>query len=297
MEPRSLRALVEVVRRGGFSRAAETMFLTQSAVSKAVRRLEDELGFVLLDRSTRGPRPTDAGEIVLRRGQRLLAEWEDTRAELKELRGLERGSLRLGLPPVGASTLFAPLFAAFHRRFPGIEVRFVERGSDRLIEDLRAGEVDLAAILLPAPEDFDHQVVRREPLAALFPSTHPLAGRETIELAELEGTPFILFEDGFALNRIILDICRRRGFSPEIAARGGQIEFLIELAAQGVGAVFLPRMIAEERARAGVAHATVADAGTEWHMAMMWRRGAYLSHAATAWLEVSRTEIRPSKTA
>jgi len=297
MEPRSLRAFVEVVRRGGFSHAAPTVCLTQSAVSKAVKRLEDELGFVLLDRAAREPRLTDAGEIVFRRGLRLLAEWEDTRAELRELRGLERGALRLGLPPIGSSTLFAPLFATFRRRHPGIEVHLVERGSDRLVEDLRAGEVDLAAILLPAPDDFDHQVVRREPLAALLPADHPLAGRETIALAELKGTPFILFEDGFALNRIILDICRRHGFTPEIAARGGQIEFLIELVAQGVGAVFLPRMIAEERSRPGTAHATVVDPGTEWHIAMMWRTGAYLSHAAAAWLEVARAGNGPSKSA
>lgn len=297
MEPRSIRAFVEVVRRGGFSHAAEGVCLTQSAVSKAVKRLEDELGFVLLDRAAREPRPTDAGEIVFRRGRRLLAEWEDMRAELRELRGLERGALRLGLPPIGSSTLFAPLFATFRRRHPGIEVHLVERGSDRLIEDLRAGEVDLAAILLPAPDDFDHQVVRREPLAALLPVDHPLAGRETIALAELRGTPFILFEDGFALNRIILDICRRHGFSPEIAARGGQIEFLIELVAQGVGAVFLPRMIADERSRPGATHAIVADPGTEWHIAMMWRKGAYLSHAAAAWLEVARGEKSSTKSA
>ena len=291
MEFRTLRAFVEVVRQGGFSQAAKTVFATQSTVSKAVRQLEDEIGVPLLDRIGHRSTLTAAGEVVYRRATRLLAERDDLLAEIGEIRGLKRGALRLGLPPIGSSNLFAPLFAIYRQRYPGIDVRLVEHGSDRLEEVLRAGEVDFAALLLPVSEDFEYQAMRREPLTALLPRGHALAQRDSIAFADLHDVPFILFESGFALNRIILDVCRRQGFAPTIAARSSQIDFIVELAAAGLGVAFLPRMIAEQRRRPTVSLVPLAEPEADWDMALVWRRGAYLPHAASAWLDIVR-EVR-----
>ncbi|MBO1112594.1 LysR family transcriptional regulator [Bordetella petrii] len=290
MELRNLRALVEVVRQGGFSQAAKVLFATQSTVSKAVKQLEDELGLSLLDRIGHRSTLTAAGEIVYQRALDMLAQRDDLLIELDDLRGLRRGTLRLGLPPVGSSTLFAPLFALYRQRHPAIEIRLTEHGSDRLEEILRANEIDLAGSLLPVAGEFEWQAVRRDPLTALLHSQHPLARARRLTLADLKAVPFILFETGFALNRIILDACRRHGFEPEIAARSSQIEFIVELAAAGLGVAFLPRMIAAQRLHAGVARVSLAEPSTDWHMAMVWRRGAYLSHAARAWLELVREQ-------
>ena len=167
MELRPLRAFVEVVRQGGFSRAAETVFATQSTVSKAVKQLEQEIGAPLLDRAGRRSALTPIGEVVYRHGVKLLADRDDLLAEIEETRGLKRGALRLGLPPVGSSTLFAPLFAIYRQRYPGVDVRLVEQGSDQLEESLRAGEIEFAGLLLPVAADFDCTPVRREPMVAL----------------------------------------------------------------------------------------------------------------------------------
>lgn len=288
MELRTLRAFVEVVRQGGFSQAAKVVFATQSTVSKAVKQLEDELGLPLLDRLGHQSRMTAAGEIVYRRAVRLLAERDDLKAELEELRGLKRGTLRLGLPPIGSSTLFAPLVAFYRQRHPEIELRLVEHGSDRLNELLEAGEIDFAGLLLPIAEEFASQVVRREPLMALFSADHPLAGRASVNVSALRDTPFILFETGFALNRIILDACRRNGFEPTIAARSSQIDFIAELAGAGLGVAFLPRMIATQRTQVPISLVLLDEPGIAWTMAMAWRRGAYLSPAAEAWLALLR---------
>jgi DNA-binding transcriptional LysR family regulator len=288
MELRTLRAFVEVVRQGGFSQAAKAVFATQSTVSKAVRQLEDELGLALLDRAGRHSTLTEAGEIVYRRALTMLAERDDLMAELDELRGLKRGVLRLGLPPIGSSVLFAPLFAVYRSRYPGVDIRLVEHGSKRLEEVLLAGEVDLAASLLPVSDTFDWQDVRCEPVDAILAADHPLAGRDQVALRELAGLPFILFEAGFALNPIILDACRRAGLSPDVAARSSQIDFVVALVAAGLGVGFLPRMIAEQRMRPGVRRVAVTEPSMDWHMALIWRRGGYLSHAAQAWLALAR---------
>ncbi len=286
MEFRPLRAFVEVVRQGGFSRAAETVFATQSTVSKAVRQLEHEIGAPLLDRIGHRVTLTPLGEVVYRRGLQLLADRDDLLAEIEELRGLKRGLLRLGLPPIGSSTLFAPLFAIYRQRYPDIDVRLVELGSDQLEQSLRSGEIDFAGLLLPLAPDFDHAPVRREPLVALLPRDHPLAAHPSVRLRDLQDTPFILYDVGFSLHRIILGASRRSGFEPIVAAVSTQTEFMIELVGTGLGVAFLPRMIARQRRHPAVAQVLLEEPGTEWAMTMAWRHSGYLPDAAQAWRDL-----------
>jgi DNA-binding transcriptional LysR family regulator len=288
MELRALRAFVEVVRQGGFTQAAKTVFSTQPTISKAVKQLEDELGVQLLDRSGHKSDLTAAGEIVYRRALAMLAERDDLITELDELRGLERGVLRLGLPRLGSSVLFAPLFAAYRSRFPAIEIRLAEHGSKRLEEILLAGDVELVASLLPVSEELDWQDVRAEPLMVLLPDGHPAAGQAKTDLRGLSGSSFILFEEGFALNDIILDACRRSGFTPKITARSGQIDFIVELVAAKVGIAFLPRLMTEQFAHASISRVLLDEPQCDWHMVLAWRRNGYLSHAARAWLALAR---------
>ena len=286
MELRNLRAFVEVVRQGGFSQAAKTVFATQSTVSKAVRHLENELGAPLLDRIGHRSTLTAVGEVVYRRALRMLAERDDLITELDDLRGLQRGTLRLGLPPVGSSTLFAPLFAIYRQRYPGVDIRLIEHGADRLEEFLRAGEIELAASLLPAAADFLWQPVRSEPMTVLMPRGQAGPLRRSISLAALKDLPFVLFEEGFAINRMILDLCRSQGFEPQVVARSSQIDFIVELVSAGLGVAFLPRMIAVQQSRPSIQQAQLREPRTQWRLAMMWRREAYLSHAARAWLQL-----------
>jgi DNA-binding transcriptional LysR family regulator len=294
MELRTLRVFVEVVRQGGFTQAAKKVFATQSTVSKAIKHLEDEIGVPLLDRIGHRSNLTAAGEIVYQRALRMLAERNDLMTELDELRGLKRGTLRLGLPPVGSSTLFAPLFAAYHKRYPGVEIRLVEHGGERLEELLLSGEIELAASLLPVSDTMEWQSVRREPLTVLLSTNDELSRGRSVGLPAVKHLPFILFETGLALNRIILDACHRHGFEPNIVARSSQIDFIVELAAAGLGAAFLPRMIAERRKLPSVSRVLLVEPDTDWHIAMVWRRGAYLSQAARAWLDlVSKTWGKP----
>ena len=286
MNLRSFQAFIEVVRQNGFSAAARTINATQSTVSKAVKQLEDELGLVLLDRQVNPARLTAAGEIVYRRALAILAERDDMLAELDELRGLKRGLLRLGLPPIGSSVRFAPIFADYTSPHPDIDIQLVEHGSKRLEELLLAGDVELAASLLPVASDFEWQDVQREPVVALLPASHPLAARDSVTLGDIADQPFILFESGFALNHIILDTCRRDGIIPNVAVRSSQIDFIVELVAAGMGIGFLPLMIAEQRHHNGVRIRHIRGSDLSWHMALIWRKGAFLSHAARAWLSL-----------
>jgi len=126
----------------------------------------------------------------------------------------------------------------------------------------------------------------REPLVALVPIDHELAEKTSVALTDLKDISFVLSEEGFALNRIIRDACRRHGFDPEVAAQSSQLDFLIELVAAGLGVAFLPRMIAKQRRHPAIEYLLLAEPQLGWNVAMVWRRGAYLSHAANAWLSI-----------
>ncbi|VVN01982.1 HTH-type transcriptional regulator CynR [Pseudomonas fluorescens] len=292
MNLRTLRAFVEVVRQGGFSQAADVVSLTQSSVSKAIKTLEDELGMPLLNRLGHRNELTAAGEIAYSRALVLLAEHNDLVAEINDLRGLKRGVLRIGLPPVGCGVLFATMFATYRGRYPDIDIELTEYGSKRLRECLDAGEVDLAALLLPIDEGFDYQPVRNEPLMAVLPISHPLAQRKRIDFSDLADSPFILFEAGFALNAKILAACERKGVQPRVAARSGQIDFIVDLVSAGLGAAFLPRMLAHKHQHPGIALIPLDEPHTDWHIALAWRASAHLPPAARAWLELAKESQR-----
>lgn len=286
MELRTLRAFVEVVRHGGFTEAAKVVFATQSTVSKAVKQLEDELGVKVLDRIGHRSSMTAAGEIVYRRALTMLAERQNILAELDDLRGLKRGLLRLGLAPVTGEFFFAPMFAAYRARYPGVEVRLVEYGSARLEELLRSGDIDLGGggLVLSTSEEFESKELLREPVVALLAKDHPLAQQDTVSFQELAPVPFILFDEGFATSQLVVDGCRQNGFAPNVVVRSSQFGFMVELAAAGIGVTFIPRPVAEQRQYPGVKPVLVTGPSMEMRLALLWRSGGYLSQAARAFL-------------
>ncbi len=291
MELRNLRTMVEVARQGGFSQAARVLFSTQSTVSKSVKQLEDELGEALFTRLSGGARLTEAGELVYARAVAMLAEAEHIQSELTELRGLLTGKLRLGLPIFGSAKLFAPLFTIFRSRYPGVEIELLEQGSAHLEAAILAGEVELAVSLLPVSESFEWQAVHDAPLMALLWADHPLRHRRNIQLAELSSSPFILFEHGFILNERIEEACRKRGFVPHASARSSQMDFIVALAAAGLGVPLVPQVMIEERKLSPLKAVCVNEPDLRWKAALIWRKEAKLSPAARAWLALTREKF------
>lgn len=291
MDLRTLRAFVEVVRRNGFSAASREIFASQPTISKAVRQLEDEVGLDLLHRLPHGVRPTEAGEVVLRHAQAMLASRDTMLAELDALRGLTRGHLRLGLTPFGSAALFAPLVGRFRAAHPDITIALLEQGSLTLSEAVLSGEIEMAMAILPIAAGLEWQPVWDDPLVALLPEGDPLAGREAIRLEELRDRPLILFETGFALNEVIQRACAARGFTPREAARSGQSDFITALVASGLGVALLPRLMVAPRAPLPMPVALVEEPDLRWQCGLIWRQDGALSPAARAWLEMVRAAL------
>lgn len=289
MEFKQLRSFVEVIHRGGFTQAAKTLHISQSAVSKQVAQLEQSLATPLLDRLGSQVRLTAAGQVVLQRAEAMLRMQSELHSELDDLEQLTRGELRMGLPQLGGEALFAGLFAEYRRRYPNITIQLLEGGSRSIEHAILTGELEVGGCLMPSNPAFAWQPFCNEPLDALLPMDHPLADNAQIRLEELADTPFLMYQRSFVLNDLLLKACQQLGFTPKESGRSGQADFLAALVAAGQGVVLLPSIVARGLVRPGVVRLTLkAPEYLRWDIAFIWREGAYLSKAAQAWLALLR---------
>jgi DNA-binding transcriptional LysR family regulator len=291
-DARRLRVFVEVVRRGGFSRAAHALHSTQPTVSKAVQQLESELRVRLLDRIGRSIVLTAAGELVYRRAVPLLAQSDDLVTELAELRGLKTGVLRLGVPRLGASALFARMVALFRRRFPAIEVAVGVHSGVKMRQLVLAGELDLGVLGNPIGAGFEQQEIRTDPFMVLLPREHPAATRRSVALGRLGGIPAIMPDEDSVLHSNLVAAYQRAGLTPRVATRCHDADLMFELVAAGVGIAFLPRVLAQQHRHRAVRAVMLNDPACSWSIAFCWRRGAHVSAASQAWLAHAREHVR-----
>jgi DNA-binding transcriptional LysR family regulator len=294
MELRTLQALVEVVRQGGFSQAAVALHATQPTISKAIKQLEDDLGVPVLKRIGNRRELSPAGEIVYRHALNMLGLRDELFDSLKELQGMRRGLLRIGYPRAGTNPIFAKLVKQFREAHPNVDVKLLSQTRDGLENMLRTREIDLAVMLLPIREEFDYHVVREETLMAVVPVAHAFATRDALDLPALGGQDVILYDEGFKLNEIITEGFARHGMSAVVTARTNQSDFIVELAAAGVGIGFLPRMFTDRYPHDGVRYVPIVDAAVDWRISLAWLRGAELIPCAQAWLAMVQALPQPA---
>lgn len=291
MDVRNLAAFVEVVRRGGFSRASASLHLTQSAISKAVKAIEEELGQPLLVRLGRAVALTDAGKVVLERAQAVLAVLDAIEDEVAEIGAVRRGHLRLGIPPMIGGAFFPPVLGEFRTAYPGVVLDLREVGARSVEALVSAGEIEAGATVLPTDAGvFEALPLMRDVLGVVVHPRSPLARRRSVALRDLEHVPLVQYREDFALHGHIVEACRRQGFAPKVAAESSQWDFMAALVAADVGVALLPRTICArlDRSRVRVRVLPLVEPELPWDLALVWKRGRYLPPAARAFLEVVR---------
>ena len=297
MDLRVLNYLVEIVNCGGFGKAAERVHLSQPALSKAIRGLEEELEVTLLERGRRGTqiRLTPAGDVVYRHAIALLEGKKHMLTELQMLRRLEHGHLKIGLSPLGSAELFAPIIARFRAIYPQIEIELLERGGAEQEDALRNGEIELATSLIPSGNDVAWLQIRDDPMMVALPAAHTLASIPTIHLSDLAGTALVTFEATFMLNKLIHDACVSAGFEPMDVTHVTQPDFGLALVAAGAGAMLLPKLIAERHTTPGVVIKPLESSTLRWQLSVIWRKEATLSFAAKAMMDMIRERFADEK--
>ena len=273
MELRQLEYFIAVAEEANFTRAAERVHISQSGVSAQVRRLEQELGAVLIDRSARTATLTAAGEAALDHARSVLAAARAVRQAVDDVSGVLRGRLQVGM--VSGCTM-TPLFdalAAFGTAHPGIELSLTEDNSDRLTERVRAGDLDVALIGAAGktPDGLDALTIVSERLVAAAPAGHSLiALGDTCTLAEVSAHPLVCMPQGTGVRAVLDTACAQRELAPEIALVASAPDAVADLAQRGLGVAILSESMAP--AQDGRLQALpIADIDVASILALVWR--------------------------
>ncbi|MEB8335945.1 LysR family transcriptional regulator [Streptomyces endophyticus] len=289
MDLRQLEYFVAVAEEQNFTRAAQRVHISQSGVSAQIRQLERELGAELFDRSARTVTLTVAGKAALEQARATLAAAGTIGRAVAEVSQLIRGRLTVGMV-IGCT--ITPLFdalAEFHEAHPGVELSLLEDGSDRLVEGVRAGDIDLALIgtAHTTPDGLDALTIIDERLVVAVPTGHPLAERQRVELRDLIAHPIVCMPPGTGLRTVFDQACGAQGLHPTIALQASAADAIAALADRGLGvAVLSESMAASYRDR--LTARTIEDVDTPALLALVWKRAhnpalrALLEHARRA---------------
>src|SRR5918998_1867674 len=225
MELRQLRYLVALADECHFTRAAAREHIAQPALSQQIRRLEDEVGLALVERTTRKVALTGAGELLVARARHILSEVDAAHAELQTLAGVQGGRLSVGALHTMGPVDLSLLLASFHRNHPAVELTVREQSSEELAEMLREDVIDLAFLSVTERIQSRGLELRRlvtEELVAVLPTDHALAGRESVALSQLATDAFISFRAGSRLRELLESGAAAAGFAPRITLESNE---------------------------------------------------------------------------
>ena len=295
---RQLEYFVAVAEEASFTRAASRVHVAQPGVSAQVRRLESELGQQLLDRSGRSVRLTEVGSAVLPFARAALDAVANARLTVDDLAGLVRGQVTVGMVSGCALPVLAELLAGFHDRHPGVAIALVEDNSDRLVDRLRDGRLDLALIGLAeqTPADIDSVVLVDEELVAVVAPGHPLADAGAragaITIRQLRDLPLVSLPRGTGVRAALDAACAAAGFTPRIVFEASALPMVVELADRGLGLAVVPASIPN-----GPGILRLTDPQLRSRLELAWRCAPAANPAARALIEQARALGPPERSA
>jgi LysR family cyn operon transcriptional activator len=242
MNFRNLRTFIAVVDAGGLHRAAARLNLSQPAASRQIQALEAEVGMPLFDRIGRRVQLTSAGEDLLERGRRLLAEVNAFTERAGALKKGDSGILRVGATPMVIENTLAPFLSQYRRGHPGVEVQLLEDGGVRLPDRLNEGHVHLALTVV-VDDRFRHQPLYPACAVAVVSKRHRLSQYRSLEIEELTNEPLLLLHRTFGSRDWVDTACKIAHIKPLILLESGAPHTIVALAGAGYGIAVVPSTV------------------------------------------------------
>ena len=281
MDFHHLKYFVEVADKKSFSKAARTLHISQSAISRTIKALEEELGVVLFMRNAKAVELTDAGTIFLSHAKRVVFMFEHLKTDFENEFKLEQGTVLIGLPPITGAPIFANLLGAFKQEYPQIELDLYEHGSKKVEISVQEGLIDLGIVCTqPKEKDFESFFLTQDPMNVIIHRDNILSKEKTIPLKKLANESLVLYRDDFNLH-----------------VETSQRDLMIQTVVANLGGALLPsRLCPTKETNPRVSESVVVRPLVEpeiMHVLyVIWKRGHYLSHAAQLWLDFVRNKAR-----
>jgi DNA-binding transcriptional LysR family regulator len=291
MEIRQLRSFIAIAELGTFTAAALRVHVTQAAISMQIRQLENELGARLFVRAPRRVMLTEAGEHLLHRARQILRDHDAALDEIAELAGAERGRLRIGSASAAVTTDVLPkLLKEVRKQHAGAEITVLSGTSEALVQQILAGEVDIAFVSLPVEaRGISTERLSEDQLVAIASPRHKLAKQRTISAYTLAGEKLILGERGGNTRRLIDQFFAQAGVTLHVSmelSRQAAIRRMVE-EDMGVGIVPL-KSVVDEVERGRLVRWWIEGAQINWELGIARLTGGYESPITQTFVQLSR---------
>ena len=244
MELRQIKYFIEVAQREHVTEAANALHVAQSAVSRQIFNLEEELGVDLFIREGRTVRLTRIGQVFLEHMEKAMNVIDDAKQEVEEYLDPDKGTLQIGFSASLASYILPTAILYFRKQYPNVKFVLNQGSHNELMDAVTKGEMNIA-LVGPLPtenEKIKSSVLFTEDIVALLSTNHPLANRSTLKLIELRDDSFVLFPEGFILRDVIMEGCLQRGFQPNVSFEGKDLDAIKGLVSAGLGVTLLPEV-------------------------------------------------------
>ena len=297
MELSQLEFFVTVVKEGGFSKAAERVFRTQPAVSIAIRRLEEEIGTSLFERSQKAPILTEAGELFYDYAQRILGLRDQALGVLNELQLLKRGRVRIGANESTSLYLLPHLILQYRSQHPNVMVEIFRHVSDRLPREVLARNVDFALMAYePVDNELESFPVLKDKLVLVMHPEHPLAAHKSLKVEELGHESFLAHNVKTGSRYKVMETFAQYHTPLNITLELATIETIKRFVQLRIGMAFVPHMcVEEELARGTLKSVPVEGLVYERTIWATHRRGTEMSVAAATFLRILRQQAGNSR--
>ena len=238
-----LQYVLAVAEYKNFTLAAEKCFVTQPTLSMQIQKIEEELNILIFDRSKKPIQLTEIGQKIVNQAKNIVNEADRIKDIVEQQKGFVGGEFRLGIIPTIMPTLLPMFLTNFIKKYPKIKLIIEELNTDEIILRLKNGHLDAAIAATPLMEDKLKEIVLYfEPFVAYVPENHSIAGKDEIEVSDLNLDDILLLQDGHCFRDGILNLCKNQNFSKNnsFQIESGSFETLIRLADEGLGTTLLP---------------------------------------------------------
>lgn len=283
MNTRLLTYFVKLVETENFTRAAEQLHIAQPALSVAIKKLEQQLDLPLFHRNERKVTLTHEGEVLLEHARLILQQINDANIAMAELKGFEKGEVKLGVPSMLGSYFFPEILMAFKRKYPNLKLTIIEAGTQSIRQMLLDGELDLGVIHNEnVPERLETEHLVTSQMVAVVSEQHPLSSQPSIKFEDFFKEDLVMFKAGYFHREFIDEICEKYHFEPKISFETNLLPMMLNIVRHDFSISALLELVTEHEK--GVVAIPFQDP-VHLNIAMAWRKNGYLSLADRAFLE------------
>jgi len=283
MNTRLLTYFVKLVETENFTRAAEQLHIAQPALSVAIKKLEQQLNLSLFHRNERKVTLTDEGEVLLGHARLILQQIDDANIAMAELKGLEKGEVKLGVPSMLGSYFFPEILMGFKNKYPNLKLTIIEAGTQSIRQMLLDGELDLGVIHNEdVPERLATEHLITSQMVAVVSEDHHLVSQPFIKFIDFFKEDLVMFKAGYFHREFIDEVCHKYNFTPKISFETNLLPMMLNIVRHDFCISALLELVTEHEK--GVI-AIPFEEPVYLNIAMAWRKNGYLSLADRAFLE------------